>query len=818
MLTDFRYAFRMLLKSPGFSLIAILTLAFGIGANTAIFSVVESALLRPLPFPASDRLVRLYETFDEAGERSDLLNLSETTARQWREHGSQIFEGIGTATGGAATAGATANESARIVPAARISANFLSVLGLSPILGRNFTPEEDRPGGPRVAIIGYDFWQRNLGGRADVLGKTVNLDDRAYTVIGVMPKTFRHPYRAEVWLPLALNTADAGRNHYLYGAARLRPGISFAQADAAMRRICSAINSATPDPTNPRRAHLIPLRDSFVMDLRPKLLIIAAAALCALLVAAANFAGLMLARVVERDGEMSLRAALGATRARLVRQGLVQALLLAALGTAAGLLLAQWLTPALVAISPEGMDATGSAIREFDYGVRFDWPVFGFAAGTMLLVGFVFGLLPAWRASRTDLRGAIGNVGRGSTIDGATHRLLGGLIIIEIAVAAVLLVGSLTLTQYFGKVVNEPWGFSTQHRLIGNAMFSDRLFDSPQSRARAVERALTELRALPGVHSASVTVPSPMEAARELMGCTPEGSHPPEPRGSFLAYMRATQPGYFTTMGQSLIRGRDFAETDRADSPPVCIINESFARKFWPGQDPLGKRIKRGRIDGPRPWYTVVGVVADTKSIADPRDGEVVGTICIPLARGIAAGDEEFTFVLEGSARPETVVAGLSQAIARADRRVAAYDVISLEEASARSWVTERFLFVLVSLFGALGLLLAAIGVYGLLALQVTRRTREFGIRVALGATARELITLVTAQGAKLLTFGFIAGGIAASMVLLAVHRHWPELPAAQPLILLGAGVILSAAVALASWFPARRASSVDPIIALRAE
>ncbi len=818
MLNDLRYSLRLLIKAPAFSIIAIATLALGIGANTAIFSVVESALLRPLPFPAADRLVRVYEAFDEAGERSDLLNLSETTARQWREYGREIFEGIGTATGAAATAAATSTEPTRIVPAARISANFFSVLGLSPILGRSFTSAEGQPGGPRVVLIGHDFWQRNLGGRPDVLGQTVNLDDRSYTIIGVMPKTFRHPYRAEVWLPLALNTSDTGRNHYLYGVARLRAGVSREQADVAMQRMCSAINAAAPDPTNPRRARLIPLRDSFVMDLRPKLLIIGAAALCALLVAAANFAGLMLARVIERDGEMSLRAALGATRSRLIRQGLIQALLLAAFGTVFGLLIAGWLTPALVAISPEGMDSTASAIREFDYGVRFDWPVFGFAAGAMLVVGLVFGLLPAWRASRTDLRSAIGSIGRGSTLDGGTRRLLGGLIVTEIAIAAVLLVGSLMLTQYFRKVVNEPWGFSTEHRLIGNAMFSDRLFDSPQSRARAIDRTLTELRALPGVRSASVTVPSPMEAARDLMGCTPEGTHPAEPRGSFLAYMRATQPGYFATLGQRLVRGRDFAETDRADSPPVCIINESFARRFWPGQDPLGKRIKQGRIDGPRPWYAVVGVVADTKAIADPRDGEVVGTICIPLSRGLAAGDDEMTFVLETSGKPTGLEASVREAVARADRRIAAYSVISVEAAAAESWVTERFLFVLVSLFGALGLLLAAIGVYGLLALQVTRRTREFGVRIALGSTASGLIRLVAAQGARLVALGFFFGGLIAWATFVLIHRRLPELPPAQPILWLGAGVVLSAAVAFASWFPARRAGRIDPIEALRSE
>ena len=361
-----------------------------------------------------------------------------------------------------------------------------------------------------------------------------------------MPKTFRHPYRAEIWLPIALDFAATGqRNHYMYGAARLRPGITIAQADAAVRRMCAAINQAAPDPGNAPRGYLIPLRDSFIMDLRPKLIIIAGAALCALLVAAANFAGLMLARVVERDGEIALRSALGATRGRLIREGLVQALVLAALGTVCGLIIAGWLTPALVALSPEGADATGSAIREFDYGVRLDWPVFAFATAAMLVIGVGFGLLPAWRASRTDLRNSLGSVGRGSSLDGGTRRLLGGLIVVEIAIAAVLLMGSLTLTQYFRKVVREPWGFATERRLVFNAMLSDRLFVSQETRIRTIDATLGELRALPGVRSASVTAPSPMEAARDLMGCVPEGSQPAEPRGTDLAVHARDVAGIF---------------------------------------------------------------------------------------------------------------------------------------------------------------------------------------------------------------------------------------------------------------------------------
>jgi predicted permease len=822
MLADLRYALRLLLKTPTFTAVAVLTLALGIGANSAIFSVVDAILLRPLPFPQADRLVRIYETFDEAGAASDKLNMSEQTLRQWREHGKEIFESISAATGASVTDSRTSTEPPRNFPAARISANFLPTLGLAPLLGRNFAGEEDQPGGARVAIIGYDFWQEHLGGRSDVVGQTLRLDDAPFTIVGVLPKTFRHPYRAEIWLPLGLTyDTSVPRNHYLYAAGRLRPGISVAQADAALARMCASINQSAPDKGNPTRAALIPLRESFVFDLRPKILIIAAAALCALLVAAANFAALLVGRAVERDGEMALRSALGATRGRLIRQGLIQALLLAAIGTMGGLLLASWLTPALVGLSPEGADTTGSAIREFDYGVRLDWPVFAFAAGLMLLIGLGFGLLPAWRAARTDLRGAMSHVGRGATLDTGTRRLLNGLIVAEIAMAALLLMGSLTLTQHFRDVVNEPWGFSTERRLAFNVMLSDRLFASSQARSESIERILGELRALPGVRSASATVPSPMEAANDLMGCVPEGSQPTEPRGSFLAYMRAVSPGYFTTLGQALLRGRDFASTDRADTDPVCIVNDSFARRFWPGQDPIGKRIKTGRLDGPRPWLTVIGVVADTKAIADPRDGEVVGAVCLPLPRALATpGFDEMTFVLEkeSAAGTSAFEPAVRTALHRADGRLGAYDVFSLEDSAARSWVTERFLSVLVSLFGILSLVLAAVGLYGLLSLHVARREREFGIRSALGATARQLIQMITRQGLVLLLGGFLIGGMASWASIRIVQSHWEQIPWPSALAWVSAAAVLAGAVALACWIPARRAARVDPVIALRNE
>ena len=817
---DFRFALRSLAKSPGFTLAAVAVLALGIGANTAIFSVVQAALLRPLPFPQADRLVRVYEAFDDTDTRANTLNLSELTVQQWREHGRDIFSDLAAATGGAATLGHASGTPARTLPTARITANFFSTLGLLPALGRSFTVAEDRPGGPRVVIVSHDFWQRELGGRAEALGQTIILDDSPTTVVGIMPEHFRHPYRAEVWVPLAAAFDPTGaRGRYLYGAARLQPGVTLAQADAAIRRLCASLNTSAPDPQNPRRAYIRPLREGFIVDLQPKLLAIAGAAFCALLIAAANFAGLLLARTIAREGELAIRAALGAGRGRLIRGLLAQALVLAALGTAAGLLLAAWLTPALVALSPEGSDATGSAMREFDYTVRLDWPVFAFATGALLLAG-AFGLLPALRGARTDLRTAMNSGGRSATLDRGTRRLLSALVVGEIAAAAVLLVGAVSLTQYFTQLVSEPWGFAIEHRLTFNTTLSERLFTTPDARLQVLNRTLSELRALPGIRSATVAIPHPLNAARQLLSNNPEGSPPPTPRGFHLAYLRASVPGYFATAGQALLRGRDFTDADRGDTERVCLVNESYARHFWPGQDAIGKRVKLGRLDGPRPWLKIVGITADTKVIADPNDGEINGTLTLPLPQVLAlsAAFNEFTFIVETAGDPRSVESAARAALARADSRLAAYDMNTLAATAAETRVTERFALVLVSLFGVLGLVLSAIGLYGLLSLQVARRTREFGIRSALGSTAGALISLVATQGARLLALGFLVGTGAAWAALRFAHSRWPELPAAGPLPFVAAALVLALATAFACWFPARRAGKVDPIIALRSE
>src|SRR5436305_594188 len=693
-MNDLRYAVRQLRKSPAFTLVAVLTLALGIGANTAIFSVVEGVLLRALPFPNAERLVRIYEALDEN--------------------------------------------------------------------------------------------------------------------------------RARLWLPLALepDNPQTINNHYLYGVARLRPGVTRTKAEEAVKRMCAAINRDDPNPANVRAAYIPPLRESFVMELRPKILVIVGAAVCALLIAAANFAGLLLARVIEREGEFALRAALGANRRRLVRQQLIQALLLALMGTALGLLIAFWITPMLFALSPEGADATGSAMREFDYAARLDLPVFAFAAGAMTLVGLGFGLLPAVRAARTDLRSAMSVTSRGATLDRSARRLLGSFVVIELAIAAALLTASVTATQYFRKLIEEPWGFETKNRLAFNVTVPDRFFPNAAAKQNALEDSLRELRTLPGVESATVTSPSPMDASWTLMLFNAEGAPASEPRGVYTAYSRVPVPGYFASIGEPLMQGRDFNQSDTADAPLVCIISHSIAKRFWPNDSPVGKRIRWGRLDGTRPRFTLVGVVGEMKAIADPRDGEVLGMIARPLAQMLVHATtslEDITFVLHTDGRAVTEPA-IRAALARANPNLAAYNFLLLEDAAARSRTTERFIFVLVSSFGLVGLVLAAVGLYGLLALQVARREREFGIRSALGATARQIVRLVARQGAVLLLSGFTAGALATYGVVRLVRNQWAEMPAPNLIACICAAVVLGIAVMIACWLPARRASRVDPVIALRAE
>jgi len=812
-----KHALRILAQSPGFSAVVILIAALGIGANTAIFSVVRAVLLRPLPLHEPDRLVRLRENFAEAGGDETQLNLAPLTWQRWRQYNT-VFTDIGMGTGASLTL-TSPGEPAQYFAAARVSFNFLDVLGVQPVLGRNFLEAEDQPGAARTVIVSDAFWRGQLGGRADAIGQVIQLDGVPHTVIGVMAPNFRHPYRAQLWVTLALQIDPAvPTGHYLYAPARLKPGVTLAQARDAMRELCARLARDFPAPENARAAWVMPLHRTFTAGEKPMLLAITGAAALVLLIAGTNIASLLLARYLERERETAVRAALGASRWRLTGDLLAQSLLLAVVGCGVGLLLAAWLVGPLQALSPMASDTTGSAMREFDFHAGLDRPVLLLSIGLTLLVGLGFGLLPALRGGRGNLSLAQQSGGRGATLGRGTRRLLGTLVVSEIAIAVVLLVATGLMLRSFEHLVREPWGFELGNRLTFNVTFSPRLRAEHAERTAYVDQALERLRALPGVISATATTPDLVEFGRNLAAVTPQDSTPPAARGYFLVNHRLTVPGFFRDSGIRIVRGRAIDDTDRPDGPKVAVISESFARHFWPGEDPIGKTVRRGRATDPRPPFTVVGVFADVKGVIDSTDGDLPGLWYVSYAQNPNYTTENVVFVVHTAPAPDSLTSAVRTELARVDPNVATYGFATLESLADDTYVEARFALLLVNAFGALGLLLSAIGLYGLLAFEVAGRTREIGVRAALGAARGDIFRMIFRQGGTLVLGGLALGCAAAFPVARLMQSQLHGVGAGDPFAYLAAAAVLSLAAALACWLPARRATRIEPMEALRAE
>jgi putative ABC transport system permease protein len=502
----------------------------------------------------------------------------------------------------------------------------------------------------------------------------------------------------------------------------------------------------------------------------------------------------------------------------LLHEALAQSLLLAVIGGALGMVLGASLTPSLYALSPMASDATGNAMREFDTGVRIDGQVLGVTAALTLLVGLGFGLLPALRGSRDNLQLAIKGTSRGATLDRGSRRTLSALVVGEIAVAVVLLVGTGLMIRSFRNLVAIDWGFATEDRLAFTVTFSDQLRPRHPDRVAYMEEALTRLRALPGVSSATATTLDLIELGRNLAGITPVGVTPPEARGYFLVTHKMVAPGYFNDFGIPILRGRALDESDRADGQKVAVVSETMARHFWPGQDPIGKAIKRGRADDPRKPYVVVGVARDVYGISDPTDGEVPGTWYLPYAQNPDYLANDVTFVVRSRMPMETLQRQARAELGIVDPAIALYDFNSVGHRIENTRVEDRFGLLLVSLFGALGLLLSAIGLYGILSFQVAQRTREFGIRSALGAKARDTLRLVLGQGGRLALAGLTLGFGAAALLSRTMESQLHDVAGVDPGSYLATALVLLATAALACAAPARRASGVDPMVALREE
>ena len=820
MITDLRFAIRQLRKSPGFTLVAVLTLALGIGANTAIFSVINALLLKPLPFPAAEQLVAFGMTNTRlTGPQSDLNPLSYPDFFDFREQNRTLAS---IAVFRERAFAITSAEGATSLRGVKASAEFFQVLGVAPIVGRNFTrPDEQAGGGPGgfKIILGHDFWQKQFGGDNNALGRTIELDRRQYHVIGVMPAGFQFPLQAEpldFYVTIAEDAAnpDGSKpqteqrgNHGREAIARLKPSVSLAQAQADLSTIAASLEKQYPDSNSYRGVAFKPLREELIGDVRTALYVLFGAVACVLLIANANVANLLLARASARGKEMALRAAMGASRARIIRQLLTESLLLSSLGGALGLLIAQWGTEALIAAVPQNIPRIST--------IQLDAAVLAFTLLVSLATGVIFGLVPAWQASHVDLNTALKSGSRTSSGGERKGRLRNGLIVAEVALALVLLICAGLLIQSFARLGRVQSGLKTEQLLTARVQLPDIAYPKNENIIAFFEQFLPRVRALPGVESASVIVPLPLSGSNMVTSFDNE-EHPLPDSQRPGAPVRIIGTDYFQTMGIAVRQGRVFDQTDRFDSTPVVIVNERFASKFFPGQNVIGKRIMpgMGADDSPEKMREIVGVVGNVKHLALKNEDSPE----MYLAQTQIPFSVMSLVVRTSVSDPAALTSAVRKELAAMDSSIPLTSIRVFDEYVSRSLARPRFNALLLSIFAGVALVLTAIGIYGVMAYSVAQRTNEIGIRIALGAGQSSIFRLVVGQAMTLVGISIVIGVAGAfgatrllSTLLFGVSTWDP--------LTFGAIVVLLAVVAfLAAWLPARRAANVNPIVALRAE
>ncbi len=812
---DVRYGARILLKSPGYTAIAVVALALSIGANTAIFSAVNTLLLRPLPLGDLDRLVfsvALREGFDPFAS-----SLLEFEANKQRNHS---FASIGAAL--QRSFNLTGRGEPERIRGASVMADYLTTLGVSPVIGRSFSPEEDRPGGPNAALISYGFWQKHFGGKTNVVGDTLNLEGRSYSVVGVMPPGFDLPGAAEIWIPLQtkvdnLPFAERAAPNYDI-VAKLRPKVSLQHADAESKAIARQLEEEFPQVRRGWSVRLVWLRQQLLGDVdssgrvNKALLTLMGGVGFLLLICCANIANLQLARGIARGRELALRRALGASRSRLLRQLLTESMLLALLGGAGGLLLAYWMAPVLAALNP----IQGISLAAFFHNFKIDTRVLIFAVLVTLATSVIFGLVPAWNgASEREVMPRL-KEGDQRSAGTAGRRWLNILIVSEIAVAMTLLAGGGLMLQSFQRLQHVDLGFHPDNLLTMKMVLPPSKYSEHRQRVAFVEQVLERVKNLPGVVSAGITTNIPLE--REILYDSVfevEGRPRTNPNDVPITSHRLVSPDYLKTIGVTLIKGRLIDENDRSGNGPVVVISEGLARQAWPGEDPLGKRIKRVRADKKFPWMTVIGVIKNVKEdLFNYRVNRPVWYV--PYAQ--LENSYPVNLVLRTDVDPASAIAAISAAVRTIDPDQPISNVMTMNENLSGVLVTERFSAILMSALAASGLLLAALGLYGVMAYSVSQRTAEIGVRVALGAQRKHVLQLILSQGVKLTLAGVAIGLVAAwSLTRLLVSLLF-GVSASDPATFLSISVLLVSTALLACFFPARRALSVDPMIALRAE
>jgi putative ABC transport system permease protein len=797
---DTRYEARMLKKSPGLTSVAVLSLALGMGAISTIFSFVNGIMLRPLPYPESERLVLLDETAFKRGSPS--MNVSFPNFVDWRQQ-NHSFEDIACYTDGSfiITGGAEPEQ----LKGAFVNQGLFEILGIGPIMGRTFTADEDQPEHDQVVVLSYGLWQRRFGGDPNILGQTLTLNNRQRVVIGVMPKGFQFPEVAEAWGPLALNTKIWTRtDHGLLSIARLKPGVTLEQAQAEMIQIASNIEALNPVTNEGLSVALTSLRAGLVGDYKKALLILLGVVAFVLLIACVNVANLLLARATARQKEIAIRAALGANRKRIFRQLLTESLLLGLISGALGLVLALW-----------GMDLLLAAIPiDIPFWMKFDLDgrALGFTAACSLLTGFVFGTVPALEASNPDLNETLKEGGRSGSGSGR-HRLRSLLVVGEIALSLVLLVGAGLMMRSFMSLQNVNAGINPSGVLTMYIALPGAKYRPPEKRLAFFSQLLDRVRAIPGVQSAGTNTGLPLAGNNWGRSLTVEG-FPVLPVGEAPAINHCViSPGYFSAMGITILKGRDFDERDTRDAPKVTIIDERLAREYWPDGDPIGKRIRFGPPEDNEPWHTIVGVVGDVRH--ERLDALTRKTVYLPFPQMPIGGS---SLAIRSNGRPENITAAVRAQAKEIDPDVALTQVMPMTEVVARSVWQPRLYTALFGVFAAVALILATVGIYGVMSYTVTQRTREIGLRMALGAQKQDVMKLVVGQGVVLAALGVGAGLVAAVGLTRLMSSLLFGVSATDP-ITFGAVSVLLAGVALGACFvPARRAAKVDPMVALRYE
>jgi putative ABC transport system permease protein len=803
-LQDLRYGLRVLAKNPGFTFVAVLTLALGIGANTAIFSVVNAVLLRPLPYEGSHELVQLWGTLPQL----DTAPVSPANFLDWRER-NRSFVRIAAYTG--QNFNLSGVQEPERIRAARVSADLVELLGARPALGRAFLAEEDQHGSHRVVILSHALWQRRFGGNPGIVGQTLTLNDESYVVVGVMPPDFAFPRAAtEMWTPIAFSPAERAMRdtNYLSVIARLKPGVTLEQARSEMGVLARGLSEQYPDTNTEVGVKVISYKEQVVGNARPVLLSLLGTVGFVLLIACANVASLLLGRAAARRKEITMRAALGASRRRIVQQLLTESVLLALAGGVLGLLLARWGLDLLAALQPANIPRLAE--------LSIDRRVLLFASALSLLTGVAFGLAPALQASKLDLNDALKEGGKGAGEASGRQRLRSILIVSEIALSLVLLIGAGLMIKSFWRLMQVDPGFNPVNALTAVVSLPVAKYAETERQVAFFQQAVERVGSLPGVEAAGVTTDIPLFGGSST-GFDVEGRPPSPPGQRPMVEYRSVSPGYFRAMGIPLLRGRAFTEQDRADAPGVVIINETLARLYFPGEDPLGKRLG---FSTPTDWRDIVGVARDTRNYG--LDEEVKPEAYMPYtqsAPGYLSGSvSAMVLVVRTASDPQGAFAAVKREVQALDSSQPVYNVKTMEQYLAESVAQRRFNMLLLAIFAGVSLLLAAVGIYGVMSFTTRQRTHEIGIRLALGATPRHVLGLVIRQGMWLALIGIGLGLLAAFALTRVMQGLLFGVSATDPFTYASISLLLGGVALLACYVPARRATKVDPLMALRYE